>query len=243
MTIKNIIEIHNDFLPIMKPIKEIMSINVPNINESIPSRNGMIWILTGSGGSGKSSLLLNFFKSKHLYLKKYHNIFYICPESSYLSVADHPFEDHDKVYHELTESLLHDIFTTLDEIKKKRIGKKPHYNLVILDDQADRLKDNSLQMALNKLLIKARHLNCGFIFTLQSYFYFPKLLRKQITYITIFKCRNLQEFETLANELFNMRKDDALQLFNYVFDEPYNHLDVNTIDNSYYKNFNKLIID
>jgi hypothetical protein len=184
---KNITEIENKDLPIFKPIQEIMNINVPNINESIPCRNGNIWVLTGSGGSGKTSLLLNFFKSKKLYLKKYHNIFFICPESSYLSVADHPFNDHDKIYHDFTESLLYDIFTTLDEIKKSRIGKKPHYNLVIIDDQADRLKDNGIQIALNKLLIKARHLNCGFIFTLQSYLYFPKILRKQITYITIFK--------------------------------------------------------
>jgi GTPase SAR1 family protein len=240
---KNITEIENKNLPIMKPIQEIMNINVPNINESIPCRNGNIWVLTGSGGSGKTSLLLNFFKSKKLYLKKYHNIFFICPESSYLSVADHPFNDHDKIYHDFSDALLYDIFTTLDEIKKSRIGKKPHYNLVIIDDQADRLKDNGIQIALNKLLIKARHLNCGFIFTLQSYMYFPKILRKQITYITIFKPKNISEFESLASELFNMKKDEALQLFNYVFDEPYNHLDVNTIDNTYYKNFNKFIID
>jgi hypothetical protein len=243
MTIKTITEIENNQLPVMKPVKEIMNINVPNINESIPNRNGQIWLLTGSGGSGKTSLLLNFFKSKELYLKKYHNIFYICPESSFLSVEKHPFEDHDKIYHELNESILYDIFSTLDEIKKTRVKKKPHYNLVIIDDMADVLKNNSLQMAMNKLLIKARHLNCGFIFTLQSYLYFPKILRKQITNITIFKPKNVAEFETLAHELFNMRKDDALQLFNYVFDEPYNHLDINTIDNTYYKNFNKLIID
>jgi hypothetical protein len=242
MTI-SIEEIINKDLPKMTPIKEIMDINVPNINEGIPNRNGQIWILTGAGGSGKSSLMLNFFKSTKLYLKKYHNIFYICPESSFLSVKDHVFEDHDKVYHDLTEGILYDLFTTLDEIKKSRVGKKPHYNLVVIDDMADRLKDNNIQIALNKLLIKARHLNAGWIFTLQSYYYFPKLLRKQITYITIFKCRNVEEFETLSHELFNLKKDDALQLFNYVFDEPYNHLDVNTIDNTYYKNFNKLIID
>jgi hypothetical protein len=92
------------------------------------------------------------------------------------------------------------------------------------------------------MLIKARHLNCGFIFTLQSYTYFPKTLRKQLTFCTIFKPKNVAEFESLAEELFNMKKNDALKLFNYVFDEPYTHLDVDTVYNIYYKSFNKLIL-
>lgn len=242
MVISSIEEVKNNDLPKMTPIKEIMDINVPNIPDSIPNRNGQIWILTGSGGSGKTSLLLNFFKSKQLYLKKYHNIYYIITESSFLSVKDHVFEDHDKVFHELSDNLLYGIYDDLISIKKERAKKKPHYNLVVIDDMADILKQKNIQVVLNKLLIKARHLNCGFIFTLQSYFYFPKILRKQLTYITIFKPRNTVEFETLANELFNMNKDDALTLFNYVFDEPYNHLDVNTVNNTYYKNFNKLLI-
>lgn len=243
MVIKEIKEIPNTELPTMTPIKEVMQITVPNISDGVPNRNGEIWVLTGSGGSGKTSLLLNFFKSKQLYLKKYNNIFYICPESSFLSVKDHIFADHDKVYHDLTDSLLYEIYEILLKIKQERIKKKPHYSLVIMDDQADVLKNKHIQIALNKLLIKARHLNCGFIFTLQSYFYFPRILRKQITYITIFKPRSLAEFETLASEMFNMGRDDAIKLFNYCFDEPYNHLSINTINNQFFKNFNKLIIN
>ena len=58
---------------------------------------------------------------------------------------------------------------------------------MIIDDQADSLKDKDIQRVLNKMLIKARHISTAFIFTLQSYYYFPKILRKQITNITIFK--------------------------------------------------------
>jgi len=93
------------------------------------------------------------------------------------------------------------------------------------------------------MLIKARHICCAFIFTLQTYYYFPKNLRKQITYLTMFKSKNIEEFNSIAKELFNMNKDDALQLFNYVFNEPYTHLDVDLVNNIYYKNFNKLIIN
>jgi hypothetical protein len=90
------------------------------------------------------------------------------------------------------------------------------------------------------MIIKARHISCAFIFTLQSYFYFPKQLRKQITNITIFKPKNYEEWETLSKELFNMNKEDALKLYDFAFDKPYTHLDVDTLTNTYYKNFNLL---
>jgi hypothetical protein len=245
MTITSIDEIENKNIPTLQPIKEIMDINVPSIPEGVSRRNGMIYILTGSGGSGKTSLLLSMFKSKDLYRNKFNNIYYICPESSFLSVAKHPFIDHDKVIHELNDNVLYGIYDELMELKEERSRKKkkPHYNLIILDDFADTLKLKNIQIALNKMLIKARHLNCGFIFTLQSYFYFPKMVRKQITFATIFRPKNIAEFETLARELFNMKSDDALKLFNYVFNEPYSHLDVDTVTSTYYKNFNKLVIN
>lgn len=242
MTIKDIIEIKNDQLPKkITPVKEVMNIKIPDIIDGVPNRNGFIWVLTGSGGSGKTSLLLNFFKRKELYRSKFHNIFYICPMSSFLSVQRHPFTDHDKVYHELTVELLEGIYSQLCEMKES--NEEQEYNLIVVDDMASSLKENDIQKVLNKMLIKARHLNCAFIFTLQSYYYFPKMLRKQITNITMFKSKNVEESYTIFNELLNMNKDDSLKLYNYVFSEPYAHLDIDTVDNKIYKNFNLLEIN
>ena len=42
--------------------------------------------------------------------------------------------------------------------------------------------------------------------------------------------------------MFNMNAEDALTLHNYVFDANYNHLDVDTVLNVYYKNFSQLIL-
>ena len=108
---------------------------------------------------------------------------------------------------------------------------------------ADILKDYNIQQQLNRMLIKARHICCAFIFTLQSYYYFPKVLRKQITNATIFKPKNVEEFVSLAKELFNMKQPDALELFNYVFQKDYDHLDIDTWKNAYYRNFNLLNIE
>ena len=55
MTINNIIEIKNNTYPEIEPVKERMDINIPLIKaENIPRRNGSIYVLTGSGGSGKT---------------------------------------------------------------------------------------------------------------------------------------------------------------------------------------------
>jgi hypothetical protein len=241
MPIKDISIIENKELPKkINPIKEKMDIYIPGIPEGLSRRNGMIYVLCGSGGSGKTSLLLNLFKNKQLYRNKFHTIFYICPSASFCSVEKHPFENHTRVYHELNVPLLDMIYNYLVEIKE---SGETEYACVVIDDMADSLKENDIQHQLNKMLIKARHLQCGFIFTLQGYLYFPKMLRKQITYITLFKTNNAEEWAIIAKELLFMNKDDSLYLSTFVFDEPYNHLDIDTRLNICYKNFEILNIN
>ena len=93
---------------------------------------------------------------------------------------------------------------------------------------------------MNKFMVKSRHLQVSWIITLQMFLYFPKGLRRQITNLILFKPKSVSEFEIIAKEMFNMNALDALTLHNYVFDAPYNHLDVDTNTNTYYKNFNLL---
>lgn len=243
MTITDIVEVHNPNIPKTAPIKEVMNIRIPDVIEGVPDRNGFIWVLSGSGGSGKTSMLLNFFKKKELYRCKFDNVYYIAPMGSFLSVQKHPFADHPKVYHELTTGLLEEIYNTLLETKEARDKDDPiEYSCVILDDLADTLKEKGIQRVLNKMLIKARHLCCSFIFTLQSYYYFPKILRKQITNITIFKPKNKAEWDSIAKELLMLNEEDGLKLYDYIYSEPYSHLDIDTVDNKVYKNFNELQI-
>ena len=267
MPITEIKELDNPIKDKMKPIKEKQDIYIPDIvNKNISRRNGMIYCLTGSGGSGKTNLLLQSFKSKNMYRNKFHNIYYICPSSSFSSVEKHPFEKHDKVYHELTVELLNTIYNELITKKEEATKEKEkdknevyvdneeekeedsdddkeiEYSCIIIDDFASSLKENDVEQCLNKMIIKARHLCCSFIFTLQSYYYFPKMLRKQITYITIFKSKNVEEWNSIAKELLNMNKEDALTVYNYVFNVPYNHIDIDLVTNTYYKNFNLLEI-
>ena len=231
-------------LKISSGVKEKMDINILGINENLPHRNGFIYAMTGSGGSGKSSLLLSLFKSTKFYRKKFDNIYLFTPRSSFLSVEKHPFESHPKVFHDLNVNTLSNIYEELNELKENSINEATaiENSIIIIDDFANALKDHDLTVYLNKMIIKARHLACCFIFTLQSYYLLPLILRKQITNVSIFKPKNKKEWESICDELLNMDKFKALEMHTYIFNEPYTHLDYDTLNSNIYKNFNKLEI-
>ena len=242
MPIIEIKEELNKAMPKTKPIKEKMDTYIPDIIEGVAKRNGSIALYVGSGGSGKTSFLLNQMKT--VYKKKFHHIYYFCPSSSFASIKDHVFAKHDKVYNELEVDTLEEIKNDLIERKENiEEGDEQEYSLIIIDDFANNLKDKLLLRTLNSMLIKARHLNAFFIFTVQSYLYLAKILRKQLTWCSIFSgVRNKEEWKIISEELLKMNEEDAKKLYDFVFDVPYNHLDLDLFEDKIYKNGNILSI-
>ena len=112
-----ITEVENE-LPRIKPVKEIMNIYIDGIDTNLPNRNGFIYALIGSPGTGKSSLLLSLFRDKNYYKKKFNNLYLITPENSFTSVINHPFKNHTKVYHDLNEDVFENIYEELMDLKR-----------------------------------------------------------------------------------------------------------------------------
>ena len=118
MPIQDIVEVPNPTETKFSAIREKQDIFVPDItNENISRRNGLVYLLCGSGGSGKTNLLLNLFRSKNCYRGKFHNLYYFCPEASMSSLDKHPFETHPRVYHELDVPTLEGIYQELVSYK------------------------------------------------------------------------------------------------------------------------------
>lgn len=237
-------EINND-LPAIKPVKEIMSVYLDGINENLPNRNGFIYAMIGSPGSGKSSLLLSLFRDRNYYKKKFNNIFLITPENSFTSVENHPFKNHQHVYHDLNNDVLENIYEHLMQIKTDNIadGFEMESSVMIIDDFASELKDKTLIGILKRFCTKSRHLGCSIIFTLQAYNLFPLVLRKMLTNVTLFKPKNKVELESVRKELINMNEQDTIDLMDYVFDKEYQHLDIDTVTGQLRKNYNLLEIN
>ena len=221
-----------------------MGVFIDGIHENIPRRNGFIYLLIGAPGMGKSSLLLSMFKNTDFYRNKFDNIYLITPLVSFQSVKKHSFALHDKVFHELNIEVLENIYNELIEIKDTCIVEDfpLEKSVLIIDDYASELKNVDLVRMLKQFCIKSRHLGVSLIFTLQSYNLFPLVLRKLLTNVTLFKFKNNKEMDLVTSELLNMKKEEAIELYRYIFDKAYNHLDVCITNSEYYKNFNKLII-
>ena len=102
-------------------------------------------------------------------------------------------------------------------------------------------KQKNITNQLSKMMIKARHLHLFWIISVQSYSYIPKILRRQMTYFSVFYCKK-NEFQLICEELINYNKEQAITIFKYCFDKPYAHMDIDLYSNKIYKNFNELII-
>ena len=239
-----ITEIKND-LPRATPTKELMNIYIDGIDDNLPNRNGSVTAIIGSAGSGKSSLLLSMFRNPHFYKKKYNHIYLFTPEGSFKSVTNHPFNEHDKVFHELEVDDLMNMEEELLAIKDECIENdyELEHTCCIIDDYASDLKDKQLIRVLKKLLTKSRHILCSFIFTLQAYNMMPLVLRKQITNVILFKPKNNVELESVRKELLGLNESKTQELMDYVFDAPYNHLSIDTTTGELRKNFNLLKIE
>ena len=119
--------------------------------------------------------------------------------------------------------------------------KEKEKTLLILDDVGASLKNAEIQLLFKKIIFNRRHLKCHIIILLQSFLSCPKELRKLFTNIFIYKPSKV-EFENLADEIFEMKKDMAHELMAFCYDAPHEYLMVNVESQRMYKGFNEIII-
>jgi KaiC/GvpD/RAD55 family RecA-like ATPase len=198
--------------------------------------NGFI----GKPGSGKTSLMISMLtskKEKRIFRKCFNNILLVMPESSRNSLKKNVFEKHpeEKMYEELNYENITDIYNKLNEYSKEN-----ETTMLILDDVGATLKNLSIQTTLRKIIYNRRHLKVSIFILLQSYMSLPKEIRKLFNNIFMFKPSKV-EFENLFNELFEQKKDLAIDIMNFVYTDPHDYLMLNTDTQKMYKDFDEIL--
>jgi hypothetical protein len=148
------------------------------------------------------------------------------------------FKNHDegKLYEELDYETINNIYDKL-----KVASENDEKTLLILDDVGASMKNNDIQKILRKIIYNRRHLKTHIVLLLQSFLSCPKEIRKLLNNIIMFKPSKI-EFENLFNELFETKKDLALDIMNMAYTVPHEYLFLNVDTQRLFKNFDELII-
>ena len=195
----------------------------------------------GRPGSGKTSLLISMLtgrKKDKVFKKVFNNVILVMPSTSRNSMKNNIFKKHtdDKMFDELDG-------TTINTIHAKLLSssEENESTLLILDDVGAMLKRNETHETYRKIIYNERHLKCAIIILLQSYMSIPKEIRKLFNNVVMFKPPKT-EFINLFEELFETKKDLALDIMNFTYDKPHDWLLLNVPSQRMFKGFDEIIL-
>jgi hypothetical protein len=124
--------------------------------------------------------------------------------------------------------------------KLKASSEANEKTLLILDDIGASLKNTDIQKLFRKIIYNRRHLKVHVFVLLQSYLSVPKEIRKIFTNLIIFKPSKV-EFQNLFDELFETKREQAIDVMNITYDKPHEYLFLNVESQKMYKNFDEIL--
>ena len=196
----------------------------------------------GKPGSGKTSLLISMLTGKkkdRVFRKAFDHILLVMPKSSRESMKENIFKKHheDKMYDTLN-------IDSISNIKVKLLAStaEKENTLLILDDVGASLKDSEIQKQLCEIIYNRRHLKVMIIILVQNFTSIPLSIRILFTNVICFK-PSKKEFEKLFEELFETKKEKAVEIMKYVFTNPHDYLMLNVDSQCMYKMFDQVIIN
>ena len=215
---------------------------------NLPSTYNHMWVITAKPRQGKSTYLMNLIAKQNKaspYNKKFDRVYIFSP--SMKTIDDDPFETipDEQKYAEMNYENLNQVYQDI-EGSGERV-------LIIADDVVNDLKDKDTEKMLTKMMMNRRHI-CGknddgdsagvsMWITTQIFNRLPRPLRASASHYTIFKTTNKKELDTIFDELILLDKPEFKALLEFVFDEKFNSLYINTdneFDRMYHKNFDRI---
>lgn len=196
--------------------------------------------MVGKSGSGKTSMLISLISNKQVFKKIFNNVIVYMPKHSRQSLKKNIFDEN------LDSSKLFDCLS----VKNLSIGYEmiklfaanDENTLLVLDDCGSYLKDFTVNQLLFDLVSNRRHYHTTIIMLVQVYNSIPMNLRKGITDIVVFYKPNINEITNIFEELLEEKnKDKIKEIFDFVFQEKYDYMVLNTDSQRLYKRNLELI--
>ena len=169
-------------------------------SDGLPKRDGLIFLLVGRKGSGKSSQLYNALDTKDVGYRKFYDTIYICS----------PSMENDKKMKKLVEEVEDDgnFYDTLNneilnEIIDKAKSKPDENSLLILDDCISLLPKSTQKNAVfNSLVCNCRHIGKGMSIwiTLQKLKGVNSTIRNNTDMISFYKSYSHTELKSYFDE-------------------------------------------
>lgn len=168
-------------------------------------------LLIGSPGSGKTTLMEAFLRSKSMYYQTFDEIYCFMPPGSRQSIKNSCLKyirNQDHIYDELTEENLNDCFDRVAENRQENLN-----SLVIFDDMQQFLKDSGVCRRLTNMIANRRNQYCTIWILLQNYIKCPKPIRLLCTDLFCFRLSKAQT-DKIFEELIEIKEPVFQKILN-----------------------------
>lgn len=196
-------------------------------------------IILGKMGSGKTSLITNYIKT--IFRKAFEHIIVFMPASSRRSIENDIYGKQlppDDLYDTLTEEGLDEVINKLEENSENEEN-----TLLIIDDFQAALKDPDVQVRLQKIVTRMRHMRCTIFILQQNFQKLPKFLRELVTNVITFNVGKSQ-LNKLFEETVQIDKDKYQKLIDLAFVDKNDYIIINVNGSrNIYKGFDRIVFD
>lgn len=183
-------------------VHPIVDISTPNWSYlGIPAPS-FRWLMVAPTRTGKTTLIINILESyQHVFDDIYIFSNTLKSDRNWREVLNDEFvETH--CFDTYSEEKLKEICgKAIEEIDSKDFAKKKFKQILIIgDDIIDQLTNRHAPKFAEICFLRGRHVGISMLLTSQNYMLFPKTMRLNCEFITIFRLRNAVEYKSVYEE-------------------------------------------